>query len=384
MLEIKNLSTFILLISVIFTFYSCNSNKNSTVNSDESKVSLKEAFQDNFYIGTTLNTWQIRGSVPEELKVAKENFNSVVAENVMKSGRIQAVEGEYDFSLADEFVKFGQDNNMHIHGHTLIWHSQAPEWFFVDEQGQLVSKEVLTRRMREHIHTVVGRYKGKIHSWDVVNEAIEDDGDYRKSKFYEILGGDFMKLAFEFAHEADPDARLYYNDYSMANPKKRAGVIRIIKGLQEDGVPVHGIGMQGHIGLGNPDIGEFEKSLEAFGKLGSVMITELDLSVLPSPWGEAGAEISENYTYEDQRNPFPDSLPENVENQFTERYVAFFELFLKHQENIERVALWGVNDGNSWKNNWPVRGRTDYPLLFDRENNAKPVVKALIELASEK
>ena len=380
----KNLSIFILLLSVFFTFYSCNSNKKSVDNSEVSKASLKTAFQDNFHIGTTLNTWQIMGRQPEELKVATENFNSIVAENIMKSARIQPKEGEFNFELADEFVKIGEDNNMHIHGHTLIWHSQAPDWFFVDKDGNTVSKDVLTQRMKDHIHTVVGRYKGRIDSWDVVNEAIEDDGNYRNSKFYQILGEDFIKLAFEFAHEADPEAQLYYNDYSMAVPGKRAGVVRMVENLQKEGITVHGIGMQGHIGLNHPDIREFEKSLEAYGNLGKVMITELDLSVLPSPWGDAGAEISDNYEYEDKMNPFPNGLPADVEQQFTKRYIEFFALFLKHQDKIERVALWGVNDGNSWKNNWPVRGRTDYPLLFDRENNPKPVVKELIELAAAK
>ncbi len=371
------------MLSVFFSFSSCNSNKNSVYNSDLPETTLKEAYKDYFLIGTTLNAGQIRGRQPAEIKVTKENFNSIVAENIMKSAQIQPNEGDFNFSLADEFVKFGEMNNMHIHGHTLIWHSQAPNWFFVDKEGNTVSKEVLTKRMKDHIQTVVGRYKGRIHSWDVVNEAIVDNGSYRESKFYQILGEDFIKLAFEFAHEADPEAELYYNDYSMAVPGKRAGVVKMVEKLQKDGVPVHGIGMQGHIGLNHPDIQEFEKSLAAYGKLGKVMITELDLSVLPSPWGDAGAEISDNYEYEDKMNPFPDGLPEEVQQQFTKRYVEFFKLFLKHQDKIERVALWGVNDGNSWKNNWPVRGRTDYPLLFDRQNHAKPVVKELISLASE-
>lgn len=384
-MKIYNLLTFFIILSVSVTFISCKSNaeESASVKSQPEITTLKEAFKDKFHIGTTLNAWQIRGRQPAELNVAKENFNSIVAENEMKSARIQPKEGEFNFEVPDQFVEFGEENNMHIHGHTLIWHSQTPDWLFEGEDGKTVSKEVLVQRMKEHIQTVVGRYKGRIHSWDVVNEAIEDDGSYRKSKFYEIIGEDFIKLAFEFAHEADPDAQLYYNDYSMANPRKRDGVVKMVEKLQNDGVPIHGIGMQGHIGLNHPDIQEFEKSLVAYGKLGKVMITELDLSVLPSPWGDAGAEISDNYEYDDKMNPFPDGLPEEVEDQFTKRYVEFFKLFLKHQDKIERVALWGVNDGNSWKNGWPVRGRTDYPLLFDRENNPKPVVKELIKLASE-
>ena len=364
----------------IVAFYSCSTKKGAT-EKESVKLSLKEAFKDDFHIGTTLNAWQLNGRKPEELHIAKTQFNSIVAENVMKSGRIQPKEGEFDFTLADKFVAFGEQNNMHIHGHTLIWHSQAPRWFFTDDSGNLVSKEVLTQRIKTHIFTVVGRYKGRVDSWDVVNEAIEDDGSYRQSKFFKILGEDFIKLAFKFAHQADPDAELYYNDYSMANPRKRNGVVKMVEGLRKEGIHIDGIGMQGHIGLNNPTLEQFDQSLEAYGKLGKVMITELELSVLPSPWGDAGAELSDTYTYEDKMNPFPDGLPDAVQQQFTDRFVAFFKLFLKHKDQITRVNLWGINDGNSWKNNWPVRGRTDYPLLFDRENNAKPVVQELIELA---
>ncbi|MDT0676350.1 endo-1,4-beta-xylanase [Autumnicola musiva] len=346
----------------------------------EKDTTLKEAFKNRFFIGTALNTRQIMGGEIEAIEVVKQHFNSIVAENVMKSGRIQPQQGKFNFSIADEFVEFGERNNMHIHGHTLIWHSQAPDWFFKDEKGNPVSREILIGRMKDHISTVVGRYKGRVHSWDVVNEAILDDGSYRESRFYEIIGEDFIKLAFQFAHHADPEATLFYNDYSMSNPKKREGVVKMVKKFKQEGVPIDGIGMQGHIGLNNPTIEEFEKSLEAFGELGTVTINELDLSVLPSPWGDAGAEISKNFEYEDEMNPFEKELPEAVQEQFNKRYREFFELFLKYQNSISRVTLWGVNDGNSWKNNWPVRGRTDYPLLFDRDNEPKPVVKELIGL----
>ncbi|MDT0676545.1 endo-1,4-beta-xylanase [Autumnicola musiva] len=374
---------FCLVVSLTFGNIPDTATLDSVKAESATVVSLKRAFQDKFFIGTALNTRQIMGGEPEAIEVVSEHFNSIVAENCMKSALVQPREGEFNFAIADEFVEFGERNNMHIHGHTLIWHSQAPNWFFEDENGSMVSREILIERMKNHIHTVVTRYKGRVHSWDVVNEAIEDDGSYRESKFYEILGEDFIKLAFQFAHEADPAAELYYNDYSMANPGKREGVVKMVKKLQQENVPVHGIGMQGHIGLNHPDIVEFEKSLKAYGMLGQVMITELDLSVLPSPWGDAGAEISDNYEYEDKMNPFPDGLSEGVEQQFNERYLEFFELFLKYEEVISRVGLWGVNDGNSWKNNWPVRGRTDYPLLFDRQNNPKTVVQNLINLASE-
>src|SRR5690606_13602735 len=186
---------------------------------------LKDAFENRFGIGAAINDFQIMGRDPETMNVVKQHFNAIVAENCMKSGRIQPMEGEFQFDLADRFVQFGESNSMTIHGHTLIWHSQAPSWFFQDGSGKEVSREVLIQRMKDHIFTVVGRYKGKIKTWDVVNEAILDDGSFRKSKFYEIIGEDFIKLAFQFAHEADPNAELYYNDYSMANAGKREGVV---------------------------------------------------------------------------------------------------------------------------------------------------------------
>jgi endo-1,4-beta-xylanase len=371
---------FTLLFSFCLSLVSLNFEaQNNSVKKNPDPV-LHKAFQNKFYIGTALNAYQVLGQAPQEMEVVKQHFNSIVAENCMKSGRIQPRKGEFDFSLSDVFVEFGERNNMHIHGHTLIWHSQAPQWFFVDEEGETVSREVLVQRMKDHIYTVVGRYKGKVDSWDVVNEAILDDGSFRESEFYNIIGEDFIRLAFKFAHEADPEAQLFYNDYSMSNPGKRRGVVKMVQKLKEEGTVIHGIGMQGHIGLNHPDIKEFEQSLEAFGALGKVVISELDLSVLPSSWGDAGANISENFEYEDEMNPFKEELPATVEAQFNERYTAFFKLFLKHQDVISRVTLWGLNDGNSWKNNWPVRGRTDYPLLFNRENKPKSVIKDIIKL----
>lgn len=349
---------------------------------DTDELTLKDAFKDRFYIGTALNARQITGDDPEAIRVVKEHFNAIVAENCMKSGRIQPRQGEFQFELADQFVEFGEQNNMLINGHTLIWHSQAPRWFFTDSLGNDVSREELIQRMKDHIGAVAGRYKGRVHTWDVVNEAILDDGSWRESKFYEIIGEDFVKLAFQFAHEADPEAELYYNDYSMANPGKRAGVVAMVKDLQQQGVKIDGIGMQGHIGLHHPDIEEFEKSLLAFAELGvKVMITELDLSVLPSPRRDVGADVSATYEYQQKMNPYVDGLPDSVETAFNERYLEFFRLFMKHEDKIDRVTFWGVNDGDSWKNGWPVRGRTDYPLLFDRENQPKAVVSSIMQLA---
>lgn len=343
---------------------------------------LKDAFKDKFYIGTALNLDQIWERNATAVGVVKEQFNAIVAENCMKSMYLQPREGEFYFKDADKFVEFGEKNNMHMVGHTLIWHSQAPNWFFTDRQGKEVSRDVLIERMRQHITTVVSRYKGRIKGWDVVNEAILDNGEWRDSKFYKIIGKDFIKLAFEFAHAADPDAELYYNDYSTAVPDKREGIANMVSDLIAQGVRVNGIGMQEHHQLDNPSVQEVEKTILAFSNLGvSVMVTEMDITVLPSPRRNIGAEISENFTYDKEMNPFPDGLPTEKVRQLNGRYVDFFRLYLKHQDKISRVTVWGVGDGDSWRNGWPMRGRTDYPLLFDREYKPKSIVAELIKMA---
>ena len=370
---------FFKIILVLLTgalFINCGSVKQTRA------LTLKDAFHGKFYIGTALNTPQILGRDTGAVRVVRTHFNSITAENIMKSEEIHPNENEFNFDFSDKFVEFGEQNGMKIIGHTLIWHSQLPRWFCTDENGNNVSPEVLKERMKNHIHTVVGRYKGRIKGWDVVNECIEDDGSWRNSKFYQILGEDFVRLAFEYAREADPDAELYYNDYSMANPGRRQGVINMVKNLQKQGVKIDGIGMQGHLNMDYPSIDEFEKSLEEFANLGvQIMITELDLSVLPSPRRDVGANIASTFEYQQEINPYADGLPEDVQQKQFDRYAEFFRLFLKHQDKIDRVTLWGVNDAQSWKNDWPVRGRTDYTLLFDRNNNPKPVVDTIINEA---
>jgi endo-1,4-beta-xylanase len=349
----------------------------------EQSPSLKEAFEGKFLIGTALNANHYYGRDTLGIKLIRQHFNSIVAENCMKSMYLQPAEGVFFFDEADQFIRFGEENNMHIVGHTLIWHSQAPDWFFTDEKGKDVSREVMIERMRNHIHTVVGRYKGRVDGWDVVNEAILDDGSWRNTKFYEIIGEDYIKLAFQFAHEADPDAELHYNDYAMSQEGKRNSVVKMVKKLQEEGVKIDGIGMQGHMGMDYPDINEFEKSIQAFAALGvKVMITEMDITLLPFPAGET-AEVSLTAAYQEQMNPYADGLPEEMEAAFNKRYTDFFRLFLKHQDKISRVTLWGLTDNDSWRNDWPIPGRTDYPLLFDRNYQPKPVVAQLIDLTKE-
>ncbi|MBD1432959.1 endo-1,4-beta-xylanase [Sphingobacterium sp. DN00404] len=376
-----NIVKTIILAGIATWSIGCTST-NSQVTQKKDTTTIKEAYADRFYIGTALNLDQIWERNPVAEKVVQEQFNSIVAENCMKSENIQPREGEFYFKDADQFVAYGEKNNMHIVGHTLIWHSQAPRWFFTDKEGKDVSREVMIERMRNHIHTVVSRYKGRIHGWDVVNEAILDNGEYRKSKFYEIIGEEFIPLAFQFAQEADPEAELYYNDYSTAIPEKRKGIVEMAKKIQAAGIKIDGLGMQEHHGLTHASIAETEQTILDFAALGvKVMVTEMDISVLPHARRHVGAELTDTAAYKQALDPYQEGLPEDKMNELGQRYVDFFKLYLKHQDKISRVTLWGVGDADSWKNGWPIEGRTDYPLLFDRNYEPKPFVTDIIDLA---
>lgn len=369
---------FVISFMVIALFANCKAEES------KSEKALQEALKGKFLIGVAMNADQITGKDTAGVRLIKEHFNSITPENCMKSEVLQPEEGKFDFALADQYVDFGQKNNMFIVGHTLIWHSQAPKWFFVDKDGKDVSREVLIERMKNHIYTVVGRYKGRVNGWDVVNEAIEDDGSFRKSKFYEIIGEDYIRLAFEFAREADPEAELYYNDYSMSKEGKRDAVVKMVRKLQSEGVKIDGIGMQGHMTMDFPTLEEEEKSIVAFSETGvKVMITELDLTVLPSPGTKVSADVALSYEYQKQLNPYPNGLPDSVAQAAHDRYAEFFRLFLRHADKIDRVTMWGLTDEDSWRNNWPVPGRTDYPLLFDRNYQPKPIVETIIKEANQ-
>ncbi|MDR1601059.1 MAG: endo-1,4-beta-xylanase [Tannerella sp.] len=343
---------------------------------------LKDALGDRFLIGTALSVNQFTGVDTLSERVAREHFSAIVPENCMKSMYMQPREGEFFFDDADRFVAWGEANGMWITGHCLVWHSQAPQWLCVDDEGNNVSPEVLAARLKNHITAVMTRYRGRIGGWDVVNEAILDDGSWRKSKFYEILGEEFVPLAFQFAHEADPDAELYYNDYSMSLEGKRRAVVQLVKNLKERGLRIDAVGMQGHVGMDLPTVGDFEKSVLVFAGTGvKVMITELDLTVLPSPDADAGAAVESRFDFVEEMNPYAGGLPDSVAEAWNSRMADFFRLFIRHQDKISRVTLWGVCDDDSWRNNWPVRGRTDYALLFDRQGKAKPAVREIIRMA---
>lgn len=332
---------------------------------------LKDYFEGDFNIGVAVSGRIFARNDKELLGLIKSEFNSISPENDLKWGPINPSEDKWNWDIPDKFVDFGVKNNLHILGHVLVWHSQVPRNLFVDKNGKQVSKEELKRRMDKHITILMERYKGKIHSWDVVNESITPEDGYRKSKWFEIMGPEFMEHAFNLTHEIDPACHLLYNDYGMDNKKRRDFVVDLVKKYKQKGVPIHGIGMQGHLNLDTPDLGEWEKSIEAFAATGMrVHITELDVDVLPYDWGRT-AEVSANVEYRKSLNPYTDGLPKEIEDKFTRRYEEIFKLLLKHRDKVDRVTFWGTSDDYSWKNNFPVRGRTNYPLLFDRDHKRK-------------
>lgn len=374
----------ILLTSIVLLMIGCGSDRNQYQQDQTEEQTLRSAFDGAFMIGTALNARQIHGEDQRGQELAVREFNAVTAENVMKWEIIHPEPGVYDFEAADAMIDLAEENDMFVVGHTLVWHSQTPDWVFYDDDGELLSREALLERMRNHIYTVVDRYKGRVHGWDVVNEAIVDDGSMRDTYWYRIIGKDFLVKAFKYAHEVDPEAELYYNDYSLEIPSKREGAIRLVEYLQENDAPITGIGTQGHFMLEFPELEEIEKTITEFAALDiDVMVTELDIDVLPPAFDYMGADVSASAELRDELNPYPDALPDSVQQQLTDRYRDIFEIYMRHKEDITRVTFWGVTDGDSWKNNWPVRGRTNYTLIFDREWEPKPAYHAIIEQVRE-
>jgi endo-1,4-beta-xylanase len=344
------------------------------------QTTLKDAFKKDFLIGAALNEAEFTGQNPAAAALIKTQFNTISPENVLKWESIHPKPDQYDFSAADRYVEFGKKNGMFIVGHNLVWHSQTPKWVFQDDQGNPVDRDTLLARMHDHISTVVGRYKGKIGGWDVVNEALNEDGTLRESPWKKIIGEDYLLKAYQFAHEADPQAELYYNDYSLENAPKQNGAMALIKKLQAQGVHIAGVGLQGHYKMDWPNPQQVDETIEAFSKLGvKVMITELDMDVLPPATRSQAAEVSMNFALRAELNPYTNGLPDSVQQKLAQRYADLFAVFAKHHDVVSRVTFWGVTDGDSWLNNWPVKNRTAYPLLFNRDGRPKPAFNAVIQ-----
>jgi endo-1,4-beta-xylanase len=381
-------------------------------------LALKNAFKDHFHIGSAVNRSIVTGAsfrrspeqVSRDIALVKAQFDHIVAENDMKWALIHPRPGPegYDFGPADAFVRFGQSNHLFLVGHTLVWHSQTPNWVFQGTNpplgetnaavptpaapptasatnapgpgrfgrgaftGPRASREELLERMREHIHTVVGRYKGQVKVWDVVNEALADGGTnvLRNSLWLQIIGPDYIAKAFHYAHEADPGAILRYNDYGLENAAKRRKLITLIKSLREQGVPVHAIGSQAHVNVSIT----FEAMDEALAEIAAlglpIHITELDVTSTVEGQRGFGADIADNAAANQG------GLVSDADRRQAEAYGGIFRAFLKHRDSVKLVTFWGANDGNSWR----ARGR---PLLFDSNSQPKPAFDAVLKVAQE-
>ncbi|MGC6505403.1 MAG: endo-1,4-beta-xylanase [Coraliomargaritaceae bacterium] len=362
---------------------------------------LAELYEDDFLIGTALaggfDHGDSLGNSRSERSIICREFNVLTAENCMKPLYMRPSAGEFNFAGSDAFIEYALKNNMEVVGHTLVWHHQTPSWFFCDAQGNELGRKALIERMRHHIHTIVGRYKGKVRFWDVVNEAVVVESipkeermanafgkvapQYaflRKSKWLEIIGEEYIELAYRFAHEADPDALLLYNDYSLTDPLKVLFTANMVRDLKARGVPIHGVGMQAHWHTEHPSLDEISNAIETLSAVGvQVSLTELDMSVLPVAQKHVGADLSDLLGYEDQLNPFVEGIPMDVLQLQADRFREIFNLLLEYRDVVERVTFWGVADGHSWKNHYPIRGRTDYPLIYDRNYQPKPAYEAI-------
>ena len=351
---------------------------------------LKQVFEGKFILGAAVNARQILGTDVPGDSVLFRHFGAIEPENCLKSAEIMPVFGQYDWELADKYVEFGEKNGLAVFGHCLIWHSQCTPDFCYDKDGKLISPDLLKERMKQHITTVVSRYKGRIKGWDVVNEAILEDGSYRQSPFWQILGEEFIPWAFQCAQEADPDSELYYNDYSMHEPGKLNTVIELVKKMQARGIRIDAIGFQGHVGMDYPDLALYESHIRRVkDETGlDVCITELDMSILPSV--TQSADVSGVNFYEAMRNPetrealmasldpYRDGIPEDVYAAWNDRMGAFLEMFLRNSDVVRRINVWGVTDADSWKNGWPIPGRHDAPLWVDRDFQLKPFLNTYV------
>jgi len=331
-------------------------------------MALKDLMPRGVVIGVAINQRQSDGADTAAVDLITKQFNQISPENVLKFQLVHPSADRYVFDAQDRYVQFGLERKMQVVGHNLVWHRQTPAWVFQGADGKPADRETLLARMRDHIHTVVGRYKGKIHGWDVVNEAIDEDGSLRKAPWHDGIGDDYVAKAFEFAHEADPGAELYYNDYNLEKPAKRAGVIRLVNDLRSRGLRIDGIGNQGHWQLETPTIDQIKEALADLHSTGlKVMYTELDINMLPPAGPNADPALA---------NPYVGGLPDEKQQQLARRYADIFRAILEHPGWVSRVTFWGLSDADSWLN----RGRANHPLLWDRQRQPKAAFHAVVDV----
>ena len=372
----KNLNKpiFITFICGLICLIGC---ANKLVSESSSRLSLGAHFKDLFYMGAAINENTILGLDPKSATIVNSEFNTITPENSLKWMFIQPKPNKFNFKAADKYVEMGLKNNMYIVGHALVWHAQLSDFMQNIDNSAEVRKHV-----DNHINRLVSRYKGKIDAWDVVNEAFEEDGSLRASVFYKNMGENYIEEVFRITEKADPDADLIYNDYNLYKPEKRAAVLKMVKNFKSNGTKINGVGVQAHWDLKSPSLEEIEQIiLDIHAEGVSVSFTELDISVLPNPWEMVGAEVTQNFSKfegDPKMNPYPNGLPDAVQEKLAKRYQDIFNLFVKHSDKINRVTFWGVMDKHSWLNDWPIKGRTNYPLLFDRDYQPKVAYERLL------
>ena len=379
------------LTAFTILLFSCTGSTQLSKSPADDRV-LKNVYKDAFLIGVAVNPAITSGRDSVSQNIVMKHFNSITVENVMKASLINPQPGVYNFSPADDYVAFGEKNKMFIIGHTLVWHNQVPAWFFTNAEGKPNTKEEQIERLRSHIQAVAGRYAGRVNAWDVVNEVMGEDGNYRQTSWVNAVGnGDtLVKYAFKFAAQYAPNTELYYNDFNAWRPSKRDGIVKMIKMLKNEGIRVDGVGMQGHWGLDYPKTKYIEDAIDAYAACGvKVMITELDVDVLPltkegqivgQGMADKQFQLEEFKTYLD---PYQKGLPDSMQKVLANRYAELFSIFYKRKDKITRVTVWGLHDGMNWKNDYPIPGRTNYPSLWDRKRQPKPALNAVLAVPSK-
>jgi endo-1,4-beta-xylanase len=340
---------------------------------------LKDLYAGKFLIGAAINA-DVALQADHRLRpLVEKHFDSIAPTNLLKWGPYNPKPGVYNEAAAEAFFAYGKANQQYILAHCLFWHSQTPSWVFEDAKGGPASRELLLQRMRERVRHVAKLYGSRTDAWDVVNEAILDEGPWRDSPFHRIVGDDWVAEAFKIAQEELPaSVALLYNDYNMEAPGKLASVVKLVHDLRAKGLRIDAVGSQAHWRLETPTLAEIEHSIVALRDAGvKVHFTELDIEVLPRR--VSGAEISTRQERTPDIDQYTAGLPPEIQAKLAKRYADIFALFLQHADVVERVTFWGVTDGDSWLNNWPVRGRTNHPLLFDRAGKPKPAFQAVVD-----
>jgi endo-1,4-beta-xylanase len=345
---------------------------------DPAQTALASSYQSLFKIGVAVNSNEFSGKDAAAAQVVAQQFNRATPENALKWQSLQAQPGQFDFSQADQFLDFAERNGMEIHGHTIVWYQQVPDWVFQPPDGQQMTRELLLQRLEAHMSALSDHFKDRIQYWDVVNEAYNDDGSFRSTQWHTIIGDDYIEQAFRLADQYFPNSKLVYNDFNLETPGKRDTVAKMVRDFKAKGVRIDAVGTQSHLRLQTPTLDAIEASLDTLSATGvEILVSELDVDVLPS----AGQGQSANAAMNPALNPYVQCLPDGVVSQVATRWGSLFGAFVRHASQIHSVTIWGVSDAYSWLNNTPVNGRTNYGVLFDRNLEPKKDWQSVIEAA---